>query len=164
MNTLPYTAITASMLTQARQRAVADGRLVVEVLEELQGGTSAEFISALGELLSRPVLHMADIRAMDAAFDVLAFKESLAHDCLLLRDATGQLHLALDDPFDSDVLSWAEARIAQDFVVCLAHRSDIAAWQARHEEGLNAIDGALTQTEAASSNHSTIEELSFLAE
>ena len=161
MNALQYAKITELMLTQARQRSVADGRLVVEVLEELQGGTPEEFICALGELLNRPVLHMADIRAMDAAFDVLAFKESLAHDCLLLRDATGQLRLAVDDPFDSDILSWAEVRIAQDFVVCLAHRSDIAAWQARHEEGLNAIDGALTQTDAASPGSSTVEELSF---
>jgi general secretion pathway protein E len=149
------------MLTQARQLARQEGRMVVEVLEELQGGTPEEFISALGQVLKRPVMHMSDIRALEAAFDVLPFKESLAHDCLLLRNTGGSLYLIVDDPFDAGILSWAETRLTQSFVVCLAHRSDIAAWQAGHEEGLSAIDGALTQTDAANLGSTAVEELSF---
>jgi general secretion pathway protein E len=157
----PHPDISEQMLVQARQQAAAGGRMVVEVLEELQGGTPEEFMISLGHLLCRPVLQMAAIHMLEAAFDVLPFKESLAHDCLLLRSKEGRLHLVVDDPFDANILSWAEARIAQDFTVCLAHRSDIAAWQARHEGSLRAIDGALTQTEAASTGSGTVEELSF---
>jgi general secretion pathway protein E len=154
-------AISAALLVEARRLAAAEGRMVVEVLEELHGGLPEEFIAALGEVVNRPVLSMAEIRNLAPAFDVLPFKESLAHDCLMLRDATGHLHLVVDDPFDAGILSWAEARVAQDFVVCLAHRADIAAWQARHEEGLRAIDGALPATDVASQGAGSVEELSF---
>jgi len=153
--------VSDAMLAAARKQAQTEGRMVVEVLEELHGGTPDDFISALGVALNRPVLHMTDIRAMEAAFDVLAFKESLAHDCLLLRDKNGKLHLVVDNPFDAGILSWAETRVNQMFVVCLAHRSDIAAWQARQEEGISAVDGALNQTETASKGDTDVEELSF---
>ena len=161
MNSQQHLPISEQMLVQARQQALADGRLVVEVLEELHGGTPEEFISALGLLLGRSVLNMGEIRALATAFEVLPFKESLAHDCLLLAESSGALRLVVDDPFDPNILTWADARIAQDFTVWLAHRSDIAAWQAQHEESLNAIDGALTQTDTASPGSGSVEELSF---
>ncbi len=161
MSTLQETSITELLLAQARQQARAEGRPLVGVLEDLHGGTPGGFMAALGKALGRPVLHMTELRMMEAAFDVLAFKESLTHHCLLLRDAAGRLQLVIDDPFDADILSWADARISQSFGVCLAHRGDINAWQARHEEGLSAIDGALTQTDATSQGGGTVEELSF---
>ena len=153
--------LSSEIMAQARQAARSEGRMVVEVLEELHGGPASEFIAALGKAVNRPVVRMDDIQAMEAVFDLLPFKESLAHDCLLLRDAAGRLQFVIDDPFDGAVLSWAEARIAQSFVVCLAHRSDIAAWQARHEDGLSAIDGALSETGSGSQGAGSVEELSF---
>jgi len=46
LNSQQHLPISEQMLVQARQQALADGRLVVEVLEELHGGTPEEFISA----------------------------------------------------------------------------------------------------------------------
>jgi general secretion pathway protein E len=154
-------AITPALLAQARQQARSEGRLVVEVLEELHGGAPDDFMAALGQAVRRPALSMTELRGMTAALDVLPFKESLGHDCLLLRDDAGQLFLVVDDPFDATLLSWAELRIRQQFAVRIAHRSDIAAWQARQEEGLRAIDGALTETDGAGTAAGSVEELSF---
>jgi general secretion pathway protein E len=158
---MTHDPISAAMLAEARRRAGVEGRMVVEVLEELHDGLPEQFAAALGELVRRPVLAMADLRNLAPAFDVLPFKETLGHDCLLLRDATSQLHLVVDDPFDASVLSWAEARITQNFTVSLAHRSDIAAWQAGHEDGLRAIDGALPDSGATQQGAGSVEELSF---
>ncbi len=161
MKTAVHPPISPTQLAQARQTARADGRRLIEVLEERYGQTSDVFVQALGELVGRPVLHMADIRNLAPAFDLLPFKDSLDHGCMLLRDAAGALSLVLDDPFDAGVLSWSEARLTQTFTLCLAHSADIAAWQARHEEGMRAIDGALTHTANDSAGAGTIEELSF---
>jgi general secretion pathway protein E len=161
MNAALDAAIPVAMLAQARQLARTDGRKVVDVLEELYGVGPEAFIRALGTLVQRPVLRMADIDKLSSAFDVLPFKESLDQNCLLLRSSSGALHLVLGDPFDAGVLSWAEARLQCDYTVFLARSHDVAAWQSRHEEGLRAIDGALTHTGAVSEDGGVVEELSF---
>jgi len=161
MTSTPQAAIPATMLAQARQLAHSDGRKLVHVLEELYGANADTFVQALGALVQRPVLRMADIHGMEPAFDVLAFKEGLDQNCMLLRDEADQLQLVLSDPFDASVLSWAELRLPQPYTVNLAHAQDVAAWQAQHEDGLRAIDGALTHSGAATEDGGVVEELSF---
>ncbi len=161
MMTTAYPAISPTMLAQARQLAHSDGRKLVRVLEELYGASPDAFVQALGALVKRPVLRMADIHDLDSAFDVLPFKEGLDQNCLLLRDQADQLHLVLGDPFDAAVLSWAELRLPHAYTVNVAHAQDVAAWQAQQEEGLRAIDGALTHTGAAADDGGVVEELSF---
>ena len=63
--------------------------------------------------------------------------------CALLRGADGALLLAFGDPFAADLHAWAEERIAEPFDWRLAHRADLAAYLARHEEGLRAMDGVV---------------------
>ncbi len=136
--------------------------MLVEVLEQLHGGASDDFVRILGQTVGQRVLHMAELRTLDSAFDVLPFKECVAHECLLLREAaTGALLLVHENPFDAALLSWADMRIAQAFVLCLAHRSDIAAWQAAHEDGLRAMEGALAHEHDGVSSSGKVEELSF---
>ncbi len=149
------------VLAQARTQARAEGRLLVEVLEQLHGGESDEFVLALGQTVGQRVLHMPDLRMLKPAFEVLPFKECVAHECLLLRDADGALLLVHENPFDASLLSWADLRIATPYVLCLAHRSDIAAWQAAHEDGLRAMEGALQQEQEGSASSGNVEELSF---
>jgi general secretion pathway protein E len=153
--------ISPATLSEARGRARSNGRRLIEILEEMYGSRPSEFTAVLAATVQRPVLTIAQLQAMSPAFDRLPFKESLARDCLLLRDASGNLVLAVADPFDAALLSWAEARIEDDFQICLAHRTDIAAWQTQHESGLRAIDSVLPETGAIAAKTEGVEQLSF---
>ncbi len=150
-----------ALLEQARKLARGSGRSVVEALEETAGLTQAEFIAALSATVRRPVLAMAGLRDMAPAFDIVPFSEMIARDCLLMREAGGRLRLVVGDPFDAAVLSWAESRVRERFDTCIAHRADIAAWQARHEESLRAIDSALPEAGGGRESSEAVEELSF---
>jgi general secretion pathway protein E len=122
---------------------------------------STEELEALGKVLGRPVLAMEALRQWLPAFDLLPFKEMLSRNCILLRDGEERLRLVVANPYDTDLLAWAELRIDSLFTVCLAQGADIAAWHARHEEGMRAIDGALTETGSVEAASGLVEELSF---
>jgi general secretion pathway protein E len=121
----------------------------------------SEELTSLAASLGRQVVAMDALRDWEPAFDLLPFKEMLSRNCALLRDQDGGLRLVVADPFNTNLLAWAELRVTNPFVVCLALAGDLSAWYARFEEGMRAIDGALTETGDADSAVGTIEELSF---
>lgn len=127
----------------ARSAAREKRRSVVEVLEEQSGLDPARFVRALAATLHYPAAAMEDLRRMAPAFDVLPFAEALERRCLALRDGNEDVVLVTGDPFDTDLQAWAEQRLPQRFGWCLAHPADVAAYLARHEETLHAMDGLL---------------------
>ena len=78
---------------------------------------------------------------------MLPFAEALERECLALHDENDALVLVTGDPFDTDLQAWAEQRVAASFRWCLAHRADVAAYLARHEETLHAMDSLLPSGE-----------------
>jgi general secretion pathway protein E len=98
---------------------------------------------------------------MAPAFDVLPFAEALERQCLALRDQNDALVLVMGDPFDSDLQAWAEQRVPERFCWCLAHSADVAAYLARHEETLRAMDGLLPSGERDAGARSDAADLSF---
>jgi general secretion pathway protein E len=148
-------------LEQARSLARSSGRSVVDALAEISAMGHEEFLAALGATARRPTLSMAALREMTPAFDVVPFSETMTRDCLLLRDGEGSLRLVVSDPFNAALMSWAEARIAEDFAVAVALRADIGAWQARHEENLRAIDSVVADSTGSRESSENVEELSF---
>ena len=87
----------ASELAQARAIAATMGRPLVEVLEEQSGLDPESFLVRLGATVHRDILPMAQLREMQAAFDILPFKETINRECLLLRDKDAQLTLVVAD-------------------------------------------------------------------
>jgi general secretion pathway protein E len=148
-------------LEQARSLARASGRSVVEALAETSGLAPAEFVAALGATTRRPTLGMAELRDATPAFDVVPFNETMGRDCLLLRGSDGRLRLVVSDPFNAAILSWAENRVADSFEVCVAHRTDIVAWQSRYEENLRAFDSVVAEPGGGRESSEAVEELSF---
>ena len=106
-------------------------------------------MQTLATTLHYPSVEMEDLHQMAPAFDVLPFAEALERECLALRDENDALVLVMGDPFDTDLQAWAEQRIAASFSWCLAHRADVAAYLARHEETLHAMDSLLPSGEQA---------------
>jgi general secretion pathway protein E len=120
-----------------------------------------EQLEAVARAMGRPLIAMDVLRQWEPAFDLLPFKDMLSRNCVLLRDPEGKLQLVIADAYDVDLLAWAELRIASLFSVCLAQAADIAAWHSRFEEGMRAIDGALTETGGTEAATGLVEELSF---
>jgi general secretion pathway protein E len=145
----------------ARRAARQAERFAVEVLEEQSGLDPQHFVATLAATLHYPCAAMEDLRRLAPAFDVLPFAEAMERECLPLRDADGALVLVTGDPFDVDLQAWADQRVAADFRWCLAHRADVAACLARHEETLHAMDGLLPAGDRQADGESGVADLSF---
>ena len=152
---------TPQQVQTARAAAVPTQRRIVEVLEAQSGLGAQAFAEALGSTLHYPVSTMEDLYRMKPAFDTLPFAEAMAHECLALRDDGDRLVLVMGDPFDVGLQEWAEQRIAVPFSWRLAHLADVAAYLARYEETLCAMDSLLPAEDKASTAGTVVEALSF---
>jgi general secretion pathway protein E len=132
--------LTPAELARARNEAGRSRRKLVEVLEEQLALPAEEFVRVLGEVLRFPALPMQRLHELAPAFDLLPFAEAAQRECLVFRQADGQVLVAIGDPFALDLQSWAQERVGVAFAFGLAHRNDITAYLARVEEGMRAMD------------------------
>jgi general secretion pathway protein E len=149
-------------LPRARDLARQSGRRLVEVLEEVSGLLPGEYVAALGEVLHYPTLKMDDLYRLTPDFIAISFHEASQRECLAFTDTDGSRIMVFADAFSDGLPAWAQARIQGSARWCLAHHTDIAAFLARHEEGMRALDEALATTEG-SAGAVRGEELSLVA-
>ncbi len=154
-------AIDFNRLREARAAAAGTQRRVIDILEERSGLGQDEFIQELARTLGYGALTMASLHTLEPAFDLLPFAASLERGCALYRDSGGGLLLAMADPFDRDLHIWAESRIPGMFTPCVVHHTDLAAYLARHEETLRAIDSVLPGARTSVGDGVVVEDLSF---
>jgi general secretion pathway protein E len=154
-------AIDIIQVREARALAASSQRRVVDVLEERSRLEPDAFTRALAQTLGYRVLTMVNLHALEAAFDVLPFPLALERGCVLFREPDGQLLLAVGDPFDRDLHTWAQTRIAEGFATCVVHRADLAAYLSRYEETLRAMDSVLPDASKATNDGTPVEDLSF---
>jgi len=154
--------ILAEQIARARESASSARRRLVDVLEETLGLGPDEFTARLARTLRLEPLSMAELRRCTPAFDLLPFAEGAQRGCALLRGA-GELVLAFDDPFSGELQAWAEERIAEPFRWRLAHRGDLVAFLAGHEESLRALDAVHTDAGAGTEERGRVEDLSLKA-
>jgi general secretion pathway protein E len=129
----------AAELRQARGQGLA----LVEGLQTLCEGP-AELLLRLSATVQVPALSMAELHALAPAFDLLPFAELLQRNCLLMRAADAGEHedllLVVADPFDPTAPDWAAELLRRPLALRLAHRADIEAYLARHEDSQRAMD------------------------
>jgi len=154
-------AFTLEHIREARAATAGTQRRLVEMLEERSKLSPEAFVMALATTLGYPALSMSHLHALEAAYDILPF--ALAHErgCVVFRERGGRLLLAVGDPFDSDLLEWAQARIAEEFTVCLVHHADLTAYLARYEENVRAMDSVLPDAGKVAREGAVVEDLSF---
>jgi general secretion pathway protein E len=162
----PFTSSAATVFTPQQVRAARSAaqsmqRRMVEVLEEQSGLDSELFTQAMANTLHYALLGMDDLHRLKPDFEVFPFAEALERECIALRADDGRLTLVMSDPFDIALQGWAEQRIATDFNWALAHRSDLAAYLARHEETLQVMDKLLTVDAKSDPAGTGSDELSF---
>ena len=157
-------AYSAAELQSVRASASSQGLGLIDWLDA-QGGAPGEWIARLAATAQIPLLGMDELHALVPAFDLLPYGEALQRECLLMRngpdaaDVDGLL-LVLADPFNTDLMAWAEERVRQPKSLRLAHRADIAAYLARHEDSLRAMD-SLAPMQQASTSSQGLEDISL---
>ena len=141
--------LSASDIGAARALARDRGCDFALALEQLHDGPSWALTTRLAATLQMAALTLDEMCAMTPAFDRLAYGEALRRNCVLLRGPGGELVLVLADPFDIALTAWAE-EVAQALLdLRLAQRGDIAAYLARQEDGLRAMDGIVAMEPSA---------------
>ncbi|MFZ5555543.1 MAG: GspE/PulE family protein [Pseudomonadota bacterium] len=160
--TAPLTAsVSRELLLETRAEAEARGVRVLEALEERMGLDPAAFAEALACAFRYPLARMDDLHGWAPRWDLLGYNDALARECVLFDDGAGALTLVFADPFDPGLRPWAEERLGAPARFALAHRGDVAAYLARHEEGLRAMDSVLAGGGADAAGALGVEDLSL---
>ena len=137
--------ISVEQIRQAKSLAIVQQRRVVEVLEEIVATDQEIFLASLSQSLHFTSISMKELHALAVAFDILPFQNAQKKECLAFyvndNGSTDNLLLVFSDPFNESLQEWVIENIRQPFTWRLAHRNDIAAFLAKHEETMRAMDG-----------------------
>jgi general secretion pathway protein E len=152
--------ISAHSIEAARAQAAAGGRSLIDMLEEQTGVAPAQFMRRLGQALHYSVLNMEGLYSLAPAFELLSFPEAVQRNCFVARDGDA-LTCVVADPFDLALQAWVEARCNAPVAWRIAHKADLAAFFAVHEETLRAIDGALHGASDHNAIAISVEDVSF---
>lgn len=147
----------------ARILAKTRGYRLIEALAEDGGASDEGFTARLAATVRMRIAGMDEMYAMEPAFDLLSYSEALQRECLLFRStlpqqlnqkvneqgASGALVMVLADPFNTALRGWIEERVRARLDIRLASHGDIAAYLARHEETLRAMDGMVSMQPSA---------------
>src|SRR5258708_8807860 len=156
--------INTETLADARAAAAASRRRLVDVLEERLALDPDAFAERLGATLHVPVIRMDELRRTAPAFEVLPFNECSDRSCALVRAEGGAMLRATDAPSSAELASWADERLAAaPFAWRLAHRGDLVAFLASHEETLKALDEVKAGAGGGAEERGRTEDLSLKA-
>jgi len=146
---LVATSFSAAEIDAAGSLAKVRGCRLIEALEESESGSVTIFTARLAATVRLSVASLADMQSMKPAFDLLPYGEVLQRECLLFRTGSDELVMMIADPFNLGLCDWAEERVRARLSFRLAYRGDIAAYLARHEETLRAMDGIVSMEQSA---------------
>ena len=153
--------ISGELLQEARSEAARVRRSMVEVLEEKLGLPPTVFSASLGLTLHYPVLSMEQMQPLRPAFDLLPFSLATQKNCIAFYADAGPLVVVAGDPFLYGLSAWAEELMPGPFVWHLAHYADVAAFLARFEESMRAMENVLTLEKSDESSSLHLEDLSL---
>jgi len=117
---------------------------MVQALGEVCADVGDGLLRRIADTVHMPIATLADMESLEPDFAGVPFAEALQRECLLFRGASGQRVLVLADPFNAAQLDWAGQRVPAALEMRVASQGDIAAFLARHEETLRAMDGMVS--------------------
>lgn len=147
----------AAELAQLGARARARGESLLQLLTQEAGGDATLALQRLAAVLGLPVLTLAELEALEPAYERLPFAEAAQRGCLLLRTGAGLYRAVLCDPLAAGLRDMLEERAAGPLEVCLASSGDIAAYLARREETLRALDGFANEASPGSIEEAAVD-------
>ncbi len=129
----------------ARAAVAARGGRLVDALTDAAADRGEQGAARLAATAGVALTTLDDVGQLSAAFDLLPFAAALQRECVLFRSEGGGLLLWLTDPFNLPLRQWVQEHLGQPFGIRIAPRGDIAAYLARHEETMTAMDSMVQQ-------------------
>lgn len=151
---------TPSVVRAARRTAATQQRSVVSVLEDELSLAPEAVLQGLSHALGLRVLDSQALLKLEPAFDLITYADAARRSCLAFRKG-GELLVVMGDPFDDALQAWCLERVGSAHQIRLALASDIAAYLARQEDSMRAIDTAMPAGEAAAAIDDALEDLSI---
>jgi general secretion pathway protein E len=148
------------VLCAAVSAAAEAGRSPVDVLGETCGLAGDELARALGAALRFPVLAGAELMALEPAFDLLGPADAARKGCVVVRRGD-ELLAVVGDPFDLALRGWVELQVPHGLAWHLAAPGEIAAFVAKREQDLRAMDVADVVGESGELSEAGVEDLSL---
>ncbi|HMC14002.1 MAG TPA: GspE/PulE family protein, partial [Albitalea sp.] len=122
----PDNADLRDAIRAARAQHRAGGGSVLDILQRGAGGDAAELHVRLRERAGVAVLQPSvELRPDFAQWDAASARQCR---CVVLRDASGELFVAAEDPWDEVLMQRVARRVGQQLVPAAAARSAIQAW------------------------------------
>lgn len=135
-----HSFINLEQIKLAKSQATLQQRRIIEVLEDITQYDQERFIKTLSQTLHYDAICMKELHNLTAAFEIIPFSKAQQKECLAFL-SDNHLILVFADPFNENLQDWVLENIRRPFAWRLAHRSDISAFLARHEETMRAMDG-----------------------
>ena len=154
-------ALEVQNFRQAHVDAKRLGRHLTEILEEQFSLAPQEAVAAMGRLFHYPVMDMQALNACTPDFDSLSFAEVSRRICMILRDKNGNFVAVFCDPFEAELQEWAEATSGRSYTWHLIHPTDFAAYLARYEENMRAMDSIIADISETGGEKGRVDDLSL---
>jgi general secretion pathway protein E len=154
----PEAPFDSELLRRAQACREAQGDRLIEHLQKLAGLDAATFTRRLGATLRYPTLDSETLFSCSPAFDRVALAQALKREFAMIH--LGQAVVGIfADPFEAARLAWIDECL-HGAPLYLVHSDDLAAYLARHEESVHAID-TLTPQASESVDSEIVETLSL---
>jgi len=144
--------LSPQLINDARAQSSKDGTRLIEVLQAMSGLEDTVFVNQLADLFQCPALDMAQLHALQPAFDVVSYQEALKRGCMAVRDGEAATLFLFADPFDQALRAWAQGAVTRPVSWRLAHHSDLKAYLAKQEHLVRAVDDVLLGSGSGSGN------------
>lgn len=145
-----------AILASVRQQAAANGSDIWGALRDLLGLAPMDCREWLGLALEMDAVTMEALHALEPDFGIWSYADASRDKCVVTcaKAGQGELICVTADPFDLAKRSRVEARIKGLPHWVLALPDDLAAFLYRAEDQLKAMDGALSNMDAAGQTRS----------
>lgn len=146
------TTISHQLINTARTQASKEGKRLLDVLQQLSGLADDDFTVQLAEQFHYPAVTIHQLNALQPAFEVVSYHESVKRGCMAARDAAGEMLFLFSDPFDTVLNAWAQSLGLPFSARRLAHQRDLRVFLERQEHLIRAVDNALLGTDEGKGN------------
>jgi general secretion pathway protein E len=160
-NGMPGAALSPALVQQARVAALAQGRALLAMLEEMSGAEAEPFTAQLAALFGYPVWSIGALQAGAPLFALMPYTDCAQRECVLMEAGAAPV-LVIGDPFADDTLAWADAALKGRFSVALTHPDELTAYLAQQENAQQAMQGMAQDAGEGESLDLSIEDISLL--
>lgn len=141
--------LTSKVLVELRAQANGPGQSIWSVLEDYLKLPPYHCLESLGEALRLETIDMETMHLLKPNFSFLSYTEAVQRKCLVAfgTDEDPKPICILINPFDLELQTWIETKVAIPLQWRLAHPDDLTAYFTLIEEKLRAIDGTAPSIE-----------------